>query len=285
MNVLDPHHTTFVIISSDQDFRHFYQLLKGEGYGVIVIHEAIEGNWVKVLEMHADCAYRWRDIMSDTDGTYTATATPTATDGAEGGGEGLNVHSDGDGNVDGATAVHQSSGSSSGGGQQRNQSQRQRQGEEGNGQSQGQSQTQGLNGHESAYKATYAEISKGASVTAHLVSDKGNPQGQVGGTGTNIVEYPLGFCLGWLEGTCIRWKGTYGFLSVQTLPVCPPTPCTDMSVQQPLRVYVHYKSLNFNVPTMQLSRGQRVRALLKIGDRGPYAVKVEPIYSEIILDS
>ena len=281
MKVLDPRHTTFVIISSDQDFRHFYQLLKGEGYGVIVIHEAIEGNWVEVLEMHADFAYRWRDIMSDTDGTYTATTTTAVTDGDEG--KGVDVHHDSNGNGNCDTAVNQSSGSSSGGGQQRSQIQRQRQ----------QGQTQGINGHESACKATYAEISKGASVTAHPhpVSDKNSPHGQIGDVSTSssastgIVEYPVGFCLGWLEGTCIRWKGTYGFLSVQTLPVCPPTSCTDMSVQQPLRVYVHYKSLNFNVPTMQLSRGQRVRALLKIGDRGPYAVKVEPVYSELILDS
>lgn len=65
MMVLPPADTTFVIISSDQDFRHYYQLLGSRGYEVIVVHNARNGsNWVQVLEMHTHRAYRWLDIMA-----------------------------------------------------------------------------------------------------------------------------------------------------------------------------------------------------------------------------
>ena len=67
MMVLPHTETTFVIISSDQDFRHYYQLLNSAGYEVIVVHNAGPGpgaKWVKVLEMHAHRAFRWCDIMN-----------------------------------------------------------------------------------------------------------------------------------------------------------------------------------------------------------------------------
>jgi hypothetical protein len=67
MMVLPHAETTFVIISSDQDFRHYYQLLNSAGYEVVVVHNAGPGpcaKWVQVLEMHAHKAYRWCDIMN-----------------------------------------------------------------------------------------------------------------------------------------------------------------------------------------------------------------------------
>ena len=45
MHVLRDHaNTTFVIISSDQDFRHHMQVLMNAGYAVIIIHNAPPGN-------------------------------------------------------------------------------------------------------------------------------------------------------------------------------------------------------------------------------------------------
>lgn len=52
MLVLQPAVTTFVIISSDQDFRHHMQLLQNQGFTVIVIHNANNDKWSQVLEMH-----------------------------------------------------------------------------------------------------------------------------------------------------------------------------------------------------------------------------------------
>jgi hypothetical protein len=57
----DHKNTTFVIISSDQDFRHHMLLLLNEGYRVIVIHNAPPGKWSQSLEMQASEAYRWQE--------------------------------------------------------------------------------------------------------------------------------------------------------------------------------------------------------------------------------
>ena len=65
MHVLRDHaNTTFVIISSDQDFRHHMQVLMNAGYTVIIIHNSPPGNWTKSLEMCATAAYHWdRDVL------------------------------------------------------------------------------------------------------------------------------------------------------------------------------------------------------------------------------
>ena len=66
MVVLPPFETVFVIISSDQDFRHYYQLLSCAGYEVIVIHNAAhDSSNVKTLAMHASKVHTWSDIMSN----------------------------------------------------------------------------------------------------------------------------------------------------------------------------------------------------------------------------
>jgi hypothetical protein len=55
-----------VIISSDQDYRHHFQLLRNSGYAVIVIHDAKTDRWVNVMELHATQAYRWGEIIPHT---------------------------------------------------------------------------------------------------------------------------------------------------------------------------------------------------------------------------
>lgn len=64
MQLLNPACTTFVIISSDQDFRQHVQLLTNAGYKVIVIHEAKNDNWKNALEMHATAGYDWSAVMN-----------------------------------------------------------------------------------------------------------------------------------------------------------------------------------------------------------------------------
>jgi hypothetical protein len=97
---------------------------------------------------------------------------------------------------------------------------------------------------------------------------------------------------GWREGTCIRWNGVYGFLSVmiqnpiydssEKIPVDPniDSDAKGSSVEVSIRVYAHYKSLFFDPPRMQLRKGERVRILVKEADRGPRAVRVESMGSE-----
>lgn len=46
--ILPPVSCVFVIISSDQDFRHHYQLLTSAGYRVLVIHSANTRKWSEV---------------------------------------------------------------------------------------------------------------------------------------------------------------------------------------------------------------------------------------------
>jgi uncharacterized LabA/DUF88 family protein len=57
MLLLQPSHTSFVIISSDQDFRHHIQLLANNGFEVVVIHDATSSSWKTALEMHATRSY------------------------------------------------------------------------------------------------------------------------------------------------------------------------------------------------------------------------------------
>lgn len=91
---------------------------------------------------------------------------------------------------------------------------------------------------------------------------------------------------GWREGTCIRWNGVYGFLSVMiqnplysfSNKISVDSNIDDAkghSMAVSIRVYAHYKSLFFDPPRMQLRKGERVRILVKEADRGPRAVRVE----------
>jgi hypothetical protein len=63
ISVLKPSMTTFIIISSDQDFRHQIQVLVNSGYKVIIIHDAEGGKHTQTLELHATECYNWRDIV------------------------------------------------------------------------------------------------------------------------------------------------------------------------------------------------------------------------------
>eukprot|EP00602_Paraphysomonas_sp_CaronLab_P009584 CAMPEP_0185019172 /NCGR_PEP_ID=MMETSP1103-20130426/1801_1 /TAXON_ID=36769 /ORGANISM="Paraphysomonas bandaiensis, Strain Caron Lab Isolate" /LENGTH=382 /DNA_ID=CAMNT_0027549349 /DNA_START=57 /DNA_END=1202 /DNA_ORIENTATION=+ len=64
IQVLKPEDTSFVIITSDQDFRHHFLQLRNCGYYVLVIHNALPGKWMQSLEMNASLGYRWSDIMA-----------------------------------------------------------------------------------------------------------------------------------------------------------------------------------------------------------------------------
>ena len=63
MAVLRPETTSFVLITSDKDFRSQIQLLTGAGYKVIIIHSATHDDWRLSLEMHATQAFRWADVI------------------------------------------------------------------------------------------------------------------------------------------------------------------------------------------------------------------------------
>ena len=73
MQVLKPEKASFMLISSDNDFRHHIQLLRNTGYEAIVVHNvqdspkgAVDGSssWQQALELHATKAFRWRDIVN-----------------------------------------------------------------------------------------------------------------------------------------------------------------------------------------------------------------------------
>jgi len=63
ISVLKPSQTTFIIISSDQDFRHQVQVAVNAGYKVIIIHDAEGRKHTQTLELHATESYQWRDIV------------------------------------------------------------------------------------------------------------------------------------------------------------------------------------------------------------------------------
>lgn len=75
MQVLKPpERVSFMLISSDNDFRHHIQLLKNTGYEAIVVHNAQErkvdgktpstdSSWQQALELHATKAFHWKDIV------------------------------------------------------------------------------------------------------------------------------------------------------------------------------------------------------------------------------
>lgn len=63
MQILIPELTTFVIVSSDQDFRQHVQLLSNAAYTTIVVHEAKHESWRSALEMHASKGVDWTDVM------------------------------------------------------------------------------------------------------------------------------------------------------------------------------------------------------------------------------
>ena len=75
MQVLKPpERVSFMLISSDNDFRHHIQLLKNTGYEAIVVHNAQEkkvdgkavstdNSWQQALELHASKAFHWKEIV------------------------------------------------------------------------------------------------------------------------------------------------------------------------------------------------------------------------------
>jgi phosphoribosylanthranilate isomerase len=63
MQVLNPTLSTFVIISSDQDFRSQMQLLESTGFRVIVIHQCKTEAWRAAMEMHCSEAFEWSAVV------------------------------------------------------------------------------------------------------------------------------------------------------------------------------------------------------------------------------
>jgi len=64
MQLLNPALTTFVIISSDQDFRQHMQLMANAGYKVVIIHDAKHESWRNTLEMHASMSFEWGQVVT-----------------------------------------------------------------------------------------------------------------------------------------------------------------------------------------------------------------------------
>jgi hypothetical protein len=54
MQVMSPENAYFVIITSDQDFRQHFQLLRNAGFGVIAIHNASSPKKWKQVFMNID---------------------------------------------------------------------------------------------------------------------------------------------------------------------------------------------------------------------------------------
>lgn len=225
MLVLQPSVTTFVIISSDQDFRHHMQLLQNQGFNVVVIHNADNEKWTQVLEMHASESYRWMDIMDIRSSNVCANGTVA-----------FNT-SDNNNNSDDNSS----------------------------------NSTSNNNNNDNKINQIIPAVDD---------SNEGTINSLKGDKGAENSWYE-----GWREGSCIRWNGVYGFLSVV---VQSPdkiaestyfTASTDSSAASQsmvnVRVYALNKSLSFDPPRMQLRKGERVRVLVTSGDRGPRAVKVE----------
>eukprot|EP00605_Chrysophyceae_sp_TOSAG23-4_P002780 GSChrysophyteH1.ASY1.ANO1.3064.1 assembled CDS len=80
MAVLTPQNTSFVLISSDKDFRSQVQLLISSGYKCYVIHNALHEDWKLSLEMHATRAFLWTDVVGDVSKLATTTATTATVD-------------------------------------------------------------------------------------------------------------------------------------------------------------------------------------------------------------
>lgn len=75
MHVLKPDETCFVIITSDQDFRHHFQQLHGKGYSVLVVHNAREiSRWSAAMEMFCTACYHWNEVLSSTGDDASAAA-------------------------------------------------------------------------------------------------------------------------------------------------------------------------------------------------------------------
>jgi len=74
MQVLKPpDEVSFLLISSDKDFRHHIQLLKNTGYEAIVVHNAVNrqesdeetsSSWQQALELHATKSFQWHHIVN-----------------------------------------------------------------------------------------------------------------------------------------------------------------------------------------------------------------------------
>ena len=101
--MLSPQNTTFVIITSDQDFRHHFQLLGSLGYSLLVVHNAPEASkWSTTLAMHCTASYHWKEVLAGEGGGGGDTekdrgegegehgGAPASTAGKEGGGSDTN---------------------------------------------------------------------------------------------------------------------------------------------------------------------------------------------------
>ena len=314
MIVLKPSDTTFVIISSDQDFRHSYQLLSSSGYEVIVIHNvAQDSNSLKVLAMYANRTYSWTEIMSKND-TLIPNSVEKIHDilNSDGRAAAEVYHNQSTVNVECVSLTNITSKQLEQSGINANQSlNRPRQNDD--------VSDVGMSGQRCSRARVAIDIANKLLSTSIQTPPLSTDEVKIK-TKIKIMEAKEGgsdVALGWVVGTCVRWKGAFGFLSVSVVDRMCVTPternctcvertgCTDYSrtsvdeapvpspvtvhlplpvtvpiltvehAQYPLRVYVHYKSLRFDPPAMQLKRGQTVRALLKEGDKGFFAVRVE----------
>jgi hypothetical protein len=243
MMVLPHAETTFVIISSDQDFRHYYQLLNSAGYEVIVVHNAGPGpcaKWVQVLEMHAHKAYRWCDIMNGVIKSRDEVMMEGQQDVMEcinSSGEEESSFKFDENTVDIHLDKSFANGSRRGGDQ------------DGRTSTSHPTVTRGqfVRGRMRTQKKLHGtSIRQGSNIgcelrtrTSNTTLAQSHPIDIDGEHTTSPVPVPAPVPnaeLGWAEGTVIRWRGTFGFLAVR-ITDCPsfalrravPSPTTTVS--------------------------------------------------------
>lgn len=73
--------TTFILISSDQDYRNILDLLVQRGYETIVIHAATGDSWTSTLELCSTSTYHWKDIINDSEELSEDDSTPSPPEG------------------------------------------------------------------------------------------------------------------------------------------------------------------------------------------------------------
>lgn len=80
--VLSPESAAFVVITSDLDFRHHFQLMSAKGFQVVVVHKAkdAEGLWAEALALHAAKAFHWDEVLQDDSVAASVAVTVTSAD-------------------------------------------------------------------------------------------------------------------------------------------------------------------------------------------------------------
>ena len=249
MAVLPPASTTFVVISSDADFRTHIQQLSNQGFAAIVIHDAPESNavWTETLVMHASAAYRWSKLLDDFAPADSPSPGGASDVGQLGLGSGLGL---GLGLAGGADSQDEASnGVISGNGS----------GNESN------------TGSKSGGKSGGESSTAGDDVQAHVQDANGR---------WVQVALPRAQACGLRQGKVLTWKGPFGFVS--SILKLDPAGLDEPPNVLITRIYVHNSVLpkpqqqsveygHQHHHRINPAKGQLVQVLVAPGDRGLFA--------------